>query len=189
MRFIVGGPRIFGLRTGILFGRRDIEKLLNGRALARSGIVSGQAIYVIKGAHRRCKVGVTGNTEQRINDLRTGSAFPIEYAYIGIPDDPNGAPLIEDEVLQTLEPYKTHRDWFSVSPEAAVGTICAVAYRLGIKLLEVSPEQAERIRVATALAQQTALSRPSLPIITLRIIGLIVLFLIGALLYFIATAP
>jgi phage terminase large subunit len=38
-------------------------------------------IYVVKGEHNMVKIGITTNLDARLAQLRTGSAFPIDYAF------------------------------------------------------------------------------------------------------------
>lgn len=146
----------------MIFGRRDLERLLNPPAqpVAPEEMSSGlqSAIYVIKGPPGRCKIGITGNTDTRLPQLSTGSAFPLSYAWIGIPD--GDADAIEDDAHNMLDPYRRNGEWFEVPPDMAVGAVCAAAHRRGRKILEVTPELAERIRIASEAAHSNVSFKP-----------------------------
>ncbi len=155
MRLLLFGPRLFGVRTGVTLGRRDLERALN--------FVNGQSqqpvgpalfdpdhsfIYVIKGDHNHCKFGISGNPTARLDQLRTGSAHSIEYAWIGAPE--GEATAIERDAHEMLAKYRRNGEWFQVSHDAAVGAVCAAAARRNRPILGLTLEQAERIRMVAA---------------------------------------
>lgn len=55
-----------------------------------------------------------------------------------------------------LASYRRHADWFEVRPDAAVDAICAVAHHRGIRMLEVTAERAEQIRLVALMEDQRA---------------------------------
>lgn len=153
MRFFFLSPRMRlfgGARMGFSLGRQDLRRYENQQVNGQLFDPDHGFIYVVKGDHGRCKIGITGNVAARLSALRTASAFPIEYAWIGAPQGKGVA--IERDAHTMLNRYRNNGEWFSVSPDAAVGAICAAAHRLGQAMLEVTPERAEQIRII-ALAE------------------------------------
>lgn len=166
MRLFAIGPRVAGVRLGVSVSQRDLASLFGGSAYGAMPDLSAATrdgfIYVIKNAAGRCKVGITGNPIERINNLRTGSAEPIEFAWIGIPED--DTVLIESDALATLDRYRTHRDWFDVTPDIAVAAISAAAQRRGRPVLGVTLDQAEQIRlIAVGQAAQRGVTKSKPP--------------------------
>src|ERR1700746_1527187 len=85
MRFFLMGPRIFGIRPGISFGTNDLLRLATGpkQNKPREPMI-GSFLYVISGGHNLVKSGGTTHPNARLASLRTGSAFPIDYAYLAV---------------------------------------------------------------------------------------------------------
>jgi T5orf172 domain len=83
MRVWFSGPRIFGIRTGISLGREDLA-WLKPAAQPLTTPSDRCFIYVIKGEHNLIKVGVSSNPNARIAQLRTASAFLLEFAYLAV---------------------------------------------------------------------------------------------------------
>lgn len=152
MRLIAFGPRFLGLRWGVSLGRRDFEKIFARGAAKANDPDTGSFLYVVRGDHNRVKIGITANPNARLAQLQTGSAFPLEFAWIGAPQ--GQAIGIEYDAHQMLANYRHSGEWFEVAPDAAVGAICASAQRRGMNILSCTPELAERIRQVGA-AQNT----------------------------------
>src|ERR1019366_614354 len=86
MRFYLFGPRFLGIRPGISFQPNDIRA-----AMARSSMDAGMNapttyIYVVKATlptepSSMVKIGITTNLDARLAQLRTGSAFPLDYVF------------------------------------------------------------------------------------------------------------
>ena len=195
MRLMLFGPRLFGVRTGVSFGARDLARALNH--VSGQQQTAGQALfdpdhsflYVIRGDHGRCKIGITGNPVARLDQLRTGSAHNIEYAWIGAPE--GEAVEIERDAHAMLGNYRCNGEWFEVTQDAAVGAVCAAAARRNKNVLGLSLEQAEQIRmVAAAEARNTTepwIYRHPFKFIGLMVIGLWVVMM--AALYYYGILP
>jgi predicted GIY-YIG superfamily endonuclease len=160
MRFFVFGPRVFGLRTGVSLGREDFARSA-GQATSSAAIDPDHSfIYVVKSGNGLCKIGMTTNPNARLAQLRSGSASPLEFAWIGAPKADTIA--IEREAHKMLDQYRRNGEWFAVAPDAAVGAIHSVAYRRGQPVLDLTADQAERIRQIACMPQSkstTALGR------------------------------
>lgn len=163
MRLLLFGPRIFGIRTGVSLGRDDFEKAFGKKAATGQSPIDldHSFVYVIKGEHGRCKIGITGNPRARLDQLQTGSAHPIELAWIGAPA--GDVIAIERDAHAMLAQYRRNGEWFEVSHDAAVGAICSAAARRNKNVLGLTLEQADQIvsvaRVAVAGQRQGWLSR------------------------------
>lgn len=145
MRLIAFGPRLLGLRWGVSLGRRDLEKIFNRGGTAQPfNPDTGSFLYVVRGDHGRVKIGITSNCNARLAQLQTGSAYPLEFVWIGAPS--GQAVGIEYDAHQMLANYRQNGEWFEVAPDAAVGAISAAAQRRGVNILGCTPELAERIR-------------------------------------------
>lgn len=173
MRLIGLGPRFFGVRWGVSLGRRDLEKIFNsGRNAKPFDPDTGSFLYVVRGDHGRVKIGITSNCNARLAQLQTGSAHPLEFAWIGAPQ--GQAVGIEYDAHQMLASYRRNGEWFEVTPDAAVGAISAAAQRRGMNILGCTPELAERIRQVGA--QQEAKPSRALRWMIRIAIALLVLF-------------
>lgn len=58
------------------------------------------------------KIGISDNPKLRLDNLRTGSAIPIEIEYIIPSDNPRD---IETTLHRRFENKKVHREWFNIS--------------------------------------------------------------------------
>jgi Meiotically up-regulated gene 113 len=134
MRVWFGGPRILGVRTGISFGPEDLRRFSNNsRTKASTASTGGTFIYVIKGEHERVKIGVSNNPARRLSELKTGSPFALDFAYICVV--PGIGYDIESAVHQRLHSYRcgggnAGDEWFNVPVEMAVAAISASAFAL-----------------------------------------------------------
>jgi hypothetical protein len=124
MRFFFMGPRILGIRPGISFGAEDFGR---GRRIQRGPAepMTGGFVYVVRGDHNMVKVGVTTNPRARLASLRTGSAFPIDYAYLAVTPGDSGA-AIEAAAHKLLDKHRCNGEWFDVQPEMAVAAIAGI---------------------------------------------------------------
>lgn len=110
MRFFFLGPRFFGIRPGVSFSPRELK--------SKSPDLADRPayVYVVLGEHGRIKIGSTTDLEQRLRNLRTGSAYPLEFAYVREFATPTLAFAVEHEVIKALRNHKTHGDWFDIAP-------------------------------------------------------------------------
>jgi len=126
MSLLIFDRQIFGLRTGIIFrpsgGRR------RDRAVPRRGRGGGTFLYVLQGEHGLTKIGVSTNPNARLRQLRTASAFPIDFAFVAA--TPGTGFDIERKAHATLAPHRLHGEWFDVSAGTAVAAVRGAAYRL-----------------------------------------------------------
>jgi len=85
MRFFFSGPRILGIRPGISFGANELLRLATKPKQNTPGEpMAGSFLYVIRGDHNLVKIGVSTNPNARLAQLRTASAFPIDFSYIAV---------------------------------------------------------------------------------------------------------
>jgi hypothetical protein len=184
MRFWFYGPRIAGIRTGISIGPEDFARARQPRSAATTNDPNESFLYVVKSDSGLCKIGISSNPNARLAQLRSASAVPLEFAWIGAPKDNTVA--IEREAHAMLDKYRRGGEWFAISPDAAVGAVHAAAYRLGQPVLDLDAGKAEQIR--QIVAQQpskkpsTVLSRVAEGVLQL----LVAFILAGAILAFIA---
>ena len=139
MRFGVSGPRIFGLRPWVSFPFNR-----GGSFQKRPGApIEGSFVYVVRGDHNLAKIGVTTNPRARLAQLRTGSAFPIDYAFIGA--TPGSGYDIEQAAHSLLSHRRTNGEWFDVQPEVAISALMAAAGKLGQPVQVVDLATADRV--------------------------------------------
>jgi hypothetical protein len=143
MRFFFTGPRIFGIRPGISFGASDLLRLATKPHRKPAEPITGSFLYVIRGDHNMVKVGVSTNPNARIGQLRTASAFPIDFSYLAV--TPGTGFDIEAGAHTMLASHRCSGEWFDVQPEIAVAAIAGAAHKLGQPLLPVTADVAEQI--------------------------------------------
>lgn len=144
MRFFFSGPRILGIRTGVSFGAEDFGGAARRRRQgAPTEPMTGSFLYVIRGDHNMTKVGVTTNPQARLAQLRTGSAFPIDFSYIAV--TPGTGFDIEAGAHAMLNSHRCNGEWFDVPPEMAVAAIAGAAHRLSQPLQPVTADMANQI--------------------------------------------
>jgi T5orf172 domain len=136
MRFFFTGPRIFGIRPGVILGASDFRKAFAPSA-SRSNM-TGSFVYVIEGQAGHHKIGVSRDPIQRLSDLQTGSPFPLRFAYIGV--TPGTGYNIEGVAHNLLEQHKVLNEWFTVPASIAIGATLEAAMRLGEPIQQVAPE-------------------------------------------------
>ena len=158
MRLLLFGPRLFGLRTGISLGREDFMRFADPqRSTAAGSADADKFVYVIKGGGL-CKVGISNDPVARLAQIQNTFDTPIELAWVGAPKEQAAA--IERDAHQMLHRYRRNGEWFAVTPEVAVGAIHTVAFRHGVPVLDLDPQQAEQIRFVGAQLATTA-NKPS----------------------------
>lgn len=141
MRFWLSGPRIFGFRPGVSFSPSDLTG--SRRHAAAGDRIEGSFVYVVRGDHNMVKIGVTTNPRARLAQLRTGSAFPIEYAFIGI--TPGTGYDIEGAAHAVLDKYRCAGEWFDLPPEIAVSAVMGAAGKLGQPMRAIDLSTADHV--------------------------------------------
>lgn len=152
MHFFFSGPRIFGIRPGIVLGPRDL------RSLVRAAPIQGSFVYVVQGAPGFVKIGVTADPRARLANLQTGSPYHLEFVAIAATRGDSGYD-IEAAAHLALELHRASGEWFRISPRAAVEELARAAQRLGHPLLSVSVAQADTILAVARAAPQGAPAR------------------------------
>jgi hypothetical protein len=144
MRFFFTGPRVMGIRPGISFGANELLRLATKPKQNKPGEpMTGSFLYVIRGDHNMVKVGVSTNPNARLAQLRTASAFPIDFSYIAV--TPGTGFDIEQGAHAMLASHRCNGEWFDVAPEMAVAAIAGAAHKLKQPLLPVTAEVANQI--------------------------------------------
>ena len=147
MRFFVSGPRILGVRPGVIFSAADIARLGSSGRAARGP----SFVYVIEGPSH-VKIGVTRDPIGRLAALQTGSSGLLRLAYVAAVKSDN-ALAIEAEAHRMLDRWRQVGEWFAVPASAAVATINAASYQTGDAIVSVPVDQiAEIARGASAPA-------------------------------------
>jgi hypothetical protein len=199
MRFFFIGPRILGIRPGISFGASDFMRRPKTTQANPAEPITGSFLYVIRGDHNMVKVGVTTNPNARIAQLRTASAFPINFSYIAV--TPGTGFDIEQGAHAMLASHRCNGEWFDVAPEMAVAAIAGAAHKLGQPILPVTAEVASQIlQIAAANGSGPSSNntylfdglpwwlRLPLQIVGGAVCG-VLLFVALTILYLIATSP
>lgn len=151
-----------GIRPGISLGREDFARGSQRRTQKAAGQrMDGGFVYAIRGDHNLVKIGVSGNPNARLAQLRTASAFPLELCFVGACQT-TGAE-IEREAHRLLEPHRTNGEWFDCSPELAGSAIMGAAAKLNQKIAPVPPNMVDQI-IAISTGQ-VALSEPKSPLL------------------------
>jgi hypothetical protein len=114
----------------ILFPKLD--EPTSSSTIARSGWYGKENLYIVTtriGNEVRCKIGVSGQTRQRIKDLQSSNAFPIEfYKEYGWEHFNKYAPRdtryiardVERAVKMKFREKTAHlhsKEWFNIKPE------------------------------------------------------------------------
>lgn len=134
---------------------------------------------MIHGDHNHVKIGVTNNPTARLRELRTASAFPLEFSFIGACNTSGIA--IERKAHELLDQYRTHGEWFDCSPELAVSALYGSASKLGHKIAPVAPNMVDKVVAICAGESSEDTETPVGPV--LRIFILIGVVLWAALIY------
>ena len=164
MRFYLGGPRIAGIRPGISFGPEDFKQKRGSPPRKPAGdITGGSFVYVLKGDHNLVKIGVTTNPSARLASIRTGSPFPLDYAFLGITPGPGFD--IEQASHAMLTKQRLEGEWFDVSTELATASVMSAAAKLGQPLKPIDLATADLALKLTAAGfdpdKDNLLSSPS----------------------------
>jgi hypothetical protein len=145
MRFFLIGPRVMGIRPGISFGANELLRLVTKPKQNKpSEPMTGGFVYVVRGDHNLVKIGITTNPRARLASLRTGSAFPIDYAYLAVTPGESRA-AIESGTHTLLDKHRCNGEWFDVQPEMAVAAIAGAAHKLGHPILPVTLDVSDQI--------------------------------------------
>jgi len=139
MRFFFSGPRIFANRTGVTLGGENVLGAPQRRAT--SSPVEGSLVYVLRGDHNMTKIGVSTNPNARLAPLRTASAFPVDFAFVGI--TPGTGYEIEKCAHAMLANH--NGEWFDAAPHVAVAAVQGAAHALGQPIQPLKPESADQI--------------------------------------------
>jgi len=86
------------------------------------------AIYVITTDKGICKVGISNNPTLRLEQLQTGSTYPLRLVYQAVHPD---ASRIEALVHHDLASKHTYGEWFQVPDVVAKDAIARAAAKLG----------------------------------------------------------
>jgi hypothetical protein len=156
MRLMFFGPRIFGIRPGVSFTPQELMSGFAGSTQKAPGEqMTGSFVYVVRGDHNMVKVGVSTNPNARLAQLRTGSAYPIDFAFIG--STPGTGYDIEQAAHALLDRHRCNGEWFDVPPEMAVAAVTASAHRLNQPIVQVNGGQVDQIlRIAHGQEQLPA---------------------------------
>jgi Meiotically up-regulated gene 113 len=143
MRFFFMGPRIFGIRPGISFRPDELFGSIARKQNKPGEPMTGSFLYVIRGDHNIVKIGVTTNPTARLAQLRTASAFPIDFSYLAV--TPGTGFDIEQGAHAMLASHRCSGEWFDVAPEIAVAAIAGAAHKIGQPILPVTADVANQI--------------------------------------------
>lgn len=134
MRFIIGGPRIFGHRTGVIFDPHDFRRMTASTAEERR---PSAFVYVIrKTISGHVKIGIGADPRERLRNLQTGSSEPLEIVYTCAVRSNNGN-SVEFAAHDILGKFRLTGEWFDTTPEVAVAAIAAASHRLGDSIVEI----------------------------------------------------
>ena len=169
MRFYLSGPRIFGIRPGVLFNPRDFRARTRQKRTETSALSEPAFVYVVMSSHQRCKIGITNNPNARLAQLNTASAFPVGFAYIGAAQSGNGR-AIESEAQAMLERYRANGEWFDCPAEMAIAAVNGAAIRIGEGLCPVDRSRVDEI-ISRAIAEERKPSRMRLWLVFLAVVA------------------
>jgi hypothetical protein len=157
MRFFLSGPRIMGIRPGVLFRSDELFKKPAATPVAAPKMRGG-FIYVIRDDHGLLKIGISNNPNARLAQLKTASAVPLAIAYAGALRCDGFA--IESATHETLNRYRAEGEWFDCPIDLAVAAIGAAAHRLGEPIASVEPARIEAVVRGVAMSNQTTVKEP-----------------------------
>lgn len=143
MRFFLF-PKFRFAGAGVSLGPEDFRRLSSSSAASLTAAPPGSFVYVIKGQHGRSKIGITNNPTARMAQLRTASAYPISFAFLGAAEDASGA-LIEGEAHRILDRFRANGEWFDCAPELAIAAVNAAAATVGKGLCNIDPAVADQV--------------------------------------------
>jgi hypothetical protein len=161
MRFFFSGPRILGIRPGIILGASDFRRAFGSTTTTTRGrgAMTGSFVYVIANGIGGHKIGSSTDPIQRIAGLQTGSAHELKFAYIGV--TPGTGFNVEHAAHDLLDQHRIHNEWFNVPASIAIGAVIEAANRLGEPIQQCRPEIVPQIiRAANQPApNETAIAR------------------------------
>jgi hypothetical protein len=157
MRFFVGGPRLFGHRTGVIFGPEDLRRLNRPSFGDQSRRPSAFAYVIRKTVSGHVKVGVAADPRERLRDLQTGSSELLELVYACAVKS-NDANRVEKAAHDILRNKRLIGEWFDYTPEIAVAAIAAASHKLGDPIVEIPVEKIGD--VLAIAAKQDAATQP-----------------------------
>lgn len=82
-------------------------------------------IYIIRDGSGACKIGITDNPKQRLNELQIGSSVKLRI-YNLIPVQAGKARRFESKIHRLLKNRRLQGEWFFVDPKIALEAILAV---------------------------------------------------------------
>lgn len=149
MRLWFMGPRFLGIRPGISV---PVGQQSRTRQKSPGEQANGGFVYVVRGDHNLTKIGITTNPRARIAQLKTASAFPIDYAFLAA--TPGSTFDIEQTAHKDLDSHRVNGEWFDVSPEAAMAAVMGAAAKLGQQLTPTTLDDADKAIGAMSNASQ-----------------------------------
>jgi len=155
MRFFVGGPRILGHRTGVLFGPEDLRRLNRPTVGAQARRPSAFAYVIRKTISGHVKVGVAADPRERLRDLQTGSSELLELVYTCVVKS-NDANRVEKAAHDILWQKRLVGEWFDYTPEIAVAAIAAASHKLGDLIVEIPLDKIETVLQVAAMQDAAA---------------------------------
>jgi T5orf172 domain len=154
MRFFVGGPRLFGHRTGVLFGPEDLRRLTRPTIGVQTRRPSAFAYVIRKTISGHVKVGVGADPRERLRDLQTGSSELLDLVYACVVKS-NDANRVEKAAHDIMWQKRLVGEWFDYTPEIAVAAIAAASHKLGDPIVEIPLDKIEAV-LRIAAMQDTA---------------------------------
>ena len=91
-------------------------------------------VYVVGNGHA-VKIGKSTTPEARIASLHTSSSPTLVTYYVGATSGEGGA--IERAAHSLLRPFRLNSEWFSSTPEAAIGAVQEAARSLGCDAIRI----------------------------------------------------
>lgn len=89
-------------------------------------------VYVVGNGHA-VKIGKSTTPEARIASLHTASSSTLVTYYVGATNGEGGA--IERAAHSLLRPFRLNSEWFSSTPETAIGAVQEAARSLGVAII------------------------------------------------------
>lgn len=130
MRFWFGGPRIMGVRPGVIFGPEDFRAFRDPEKASPSSSPDA-SVYVITSGVGLCKIGISNQPNLRVAQLQTGNGEPLRLAF-ALPV-PNGhAANVEAMAHRTLAGERRAGEWFAVPELKACAAVVAAAQYYGV---------------------------------------------------------
>lgn len=150
MRFFFSGPRILGIRPGVILSANDFKRAFASPQKPTAAALPATFVYVIEGEAGKHKIGVSTDPIRRISELQTGSPVALKFSYIGY--TPGSGYDIEAAAHVMLDQYKTSGEWFRVPASIAIGSAIESASRTGQTITQVQPDMVQTI---ISLAKET----------------------------------